>query len=199
MKHLYSSAMKFCVNYMLLFKWHISQTLIVAVSRRLCQSTTRDKLTGPLIMYGKSCVEPGFDYFKQKFDSDLKNSNKIFEVAQLFLPSKITEMNVAAESLGKLSIIPFITTSIRENMKKELSAYVAKATGVDASVNVLEWWEKHSTELSTWECIARYFSSSANHSSSRKSIILSKIMCKVLRCCSTTKETKQYTSGICNF
>ena len=84
------------------------------------------------------------------FDSDLKNSVNVFEVAQLFLPSKISEMNVTAESLEKLSIIPFITTSIRENMKKELSTYVAVATGVDASVNVLEWWEKHSTELSMW-------------------------------------------------
>ena len=59
-------------------------------------------------------------------------------------------MNVTTESLEKLSIIHFITTSIRENMKKELSTYVAEATGVDASVDVLEWWEKHSTELSMW-------------------------------------------------
>ena len=47
---------------------------LVAVSRRLCHTTTQNKLTKPLITYGKSCVEPG-----QKFDSDLKNSVKDFE------------------------------------------------------------------------------------------------------------------------
>ena len=31
---------------------------LVPVVRRLCHTTTQNQLTKPLIMYGKSCVEP---------------------------------------------------------------------------------------------------------------------------------------------
>lgn len=40
-------------------------------------------------------------------------------------------------------------------MKRDLSTYIAKATGVSINVNVLEWWGKHSNELESWANVAK--------------------------------------------
>ena len=128
---------------------------LCAVATKLCASSNNPSMVTELIKYGKSCVKPGLDYFKEKFQGELKTSVEIFKVAQFFVPSKIAEMAPSAEDLENLKVIPFMKEDVLESMKAEFSLYIAKASGVSADIDILDWWGKHSEELVTWSSIAK--------------------------------------------
>ena len=72
-----------------------------------------------------------------------------FSSARLFSPSKLNELRPIAADIDCLSIFQFRTGEI-EHLKEELPVFVAKATDVDSSVDILEWWKNASPELPHW-------------------------------------------------
>ena len=107
------------------------------------------------IDYAKSCVNPGLQYFLDKFSKDLHDSVSAFKAAQLFLPHKITEFNLTADSVDQLKAFPFLNkTTILEALKAELPAYIAKADGISPENDPVKWWKDHSTDLPYWSSAA---------------------------------------------
>ena len=47
-----------------------------------------------LVTYAKSCVQPGFDYYKAKFGNELKPVVSLSKVARVFSPLRIMGKNV---------------------------------------------------------------------------------------------------------
>ena len=41
------------------------------------------------------------------------------------------------------------------NFKSELPTFSAKADGVSVSVDVLQWWKNHETELPSWSSVCK--------------------------------------------
>ena len=91
-------------------------------------------------------MQPGLLYFQEKFGDDTKHPVNIFKSARLFSPSKVNEIKPVVADVDYLSILQFLTGKI-EHLKEGLPAFVVKATGVDSSVDVLEWWKNASAEL----------------------------------------------------
>ena len=76
-----------------------------------------------------------------------------FKAAQFFLPWKVTEIQPTAASVDELKVYPFLNEqTILNNLKSELSVYMAKAAGVTPvpAAEVLTWWKNHSNELPHW-------------------------------------------------
>ena len=75
-----------------------------------------------LLKYVDVCVKPAYDYFKLKFDEDLKPAMKVFKAARLFSPSKINTMRPSPSDVDELSIFPFYSTSLVEELKNREGA-----------------------------------------------------------------------------
>ena len=56
-----------------------------------------------LIDYAKSCVEPGYQYFEDKFGNDLKSALSAFN------PAKINELQPSAGDFDDLQVLPFFS------------------------------------------------------------------------------------------
>ena len=92
----------------------------MAVARRLSTSTTQ---CDQLVRYAKSCIKPGYDYFKQKFDKDLSialNLN-MFKCLRLFDPSFVVDAHPVYEDIDELRLLPYFNSnSTIDNLKREL-------------------------------------------------------------------------------
>ena len=61
-----------------------------------------------LLTYAENCVKPANDYFKEKFDNDLRSTVELFKTARYFSPSKVSELKPTSSDLNSLSIFPFL-------------------------------------------------------------------------------------------
>ena len=125
---------------------------VKAVAEKLVNGGSANRVQ-QYIYYGKSCVKPGLDYYTSKFGNDLHESVLAFKAAQFFLPWKVTEIQPTAASVDELKVYPFLNEqTILDNLKSELSVYMAKAAGVTPvpAAEVLTWWKNHSNELPHW-------------------------------------------------
>ena len=119
-----------------------------AVARTLCggQAVSLQQW----IEYDKSCLKSGLDYFHDKFKNDLSTSVEAFKAAQLFVPSKMMEMQITAVEVDTFEAFPFLNNSSSlHNLKS------GKATGVSADVDTWSWWQTHSAELPHWSATVR--------------------------------------------
>ena len=83
---------------------------VIAVAKKLSGGIpTREK---QLIDYAKSCVEPGYQYFEDKFGNDLKSALSAFECLRYFNPAKINELQPSAGDLDDLQVLPFFSSAI---------------------------------------------------------------------------------------
>ena len=127
---------------------------LTAVSGRL--SHGNGTLTQQLVQYGRSCVQPGLDYFLARFNQDLSESVAAFKAARLCIPQKITEMQPDANAIDALSAFPFLNdTSTLSNLKTELPDYLVKAADASAEMAPLDWWERHVHNLPHWSAAVR--------------------------------------------
>ena len=103
-----------------------------------------------LVAYGKSCVQPGQEYFLAKISNDLKSSVAAFKAAQLFVPHNIHEMKPTAADVDQLKSFPFLDKApLLHDLKAELSSYLATASSARPATT-LEWWESHHEDLPHW-------------------------------------------------
>ncbi len=90
------------------------------------------------VQYGKLCLKPGLDYFLAKFQHKLSSSVSAFKSAQLFIPSKVTEMRPTAAEVGSLKAFSFLNNAVLlQNLKAELGVYLAKAAAVSPETDTL--------------------------------------------------------------
>ena len=104
--------------------------------------------------YAKACITPGLQYFLEKFSQELRGSVAAFKAARLFLPQNVVELNPDAGTVDSLQAFPFFTAPLLADLKSELPSYLAKAAGVDADFDPLEWWKAHKTDLPHWSAAA---------------------------------------------
>ena len=57
--------------------------------------------------YADTYVKPVYDYFKVKFNQDLKLAMNAFKAACFFSPSKINSMQPTPSDISELSVFPF--------------------------------------------------------------------------------------------
>ena len=64
-----------------------------------------------------------------------------------FDPSKINELQPSAGDLDDLQVLPFFSSAIIADLKKELSTYLAAANETSVDADKLEWWKNHTVQL----------------------------------------------------
>ena len=107
-----------------------------------------------LIDYGKSCVQPAIQYYKQRLDDSMKVPLQAFKAARIFVPSKVQEMQITVSDVDELAVFPFIDTTVLQQLKTELPQYVAACASVTPSHDVLMFWHNHSSTLPYWSTTA---------------------------------------------
>ena len=95
-------------------------------------------------------MEPGYHYFEDKFGNDLKSALSAFKCLRYFDPAKINELQPSASDLDDLQVLPFFSSAIIADLKKELSTYLAAANGTSVGAYKLEWWKNHAVQLPFW-------------------------------------------------
>ena len=69
--------------------------------------------------YADACVKPAFEYFKVKFDQDLKPAMMAFKAARYFSPLNIKHIRPSLSDLNGLTVLPFFHSPMIEELKKE--------------------------------------------------------------------------------
>jgi hypothetical protein len=121
---------------------------VTAVAKHLANGNTTNEQM--LVQYAKNCVKPAYDYFKEKFDNDLRSTVKLFKTARYFSPSKVSELKPTSSDLSSLSAFPCFDSEAIEGMKSELPTYLAAAEGVAPQFDPCEWWKYHSADIPMW-------------------------------------------------
>ncbi len=99
-----------------------------AVAKNLSMTPTQ---VSQLTNYAKGCVKPAQDYFRLKFDVDLKEPLSIFKLIRIFHPSKAAELKPTLTDIDDLArALPFVTKQDTINLKNELPLYLAKVEDV---------------------------------------------------------------------
>jgi len=108
------------------------------------------------LQYGRSCVQPGLDYFLDRFRGDLRSSVTAFKATRLLIPQKITEMQPDASAIDALTAFPFLADATTlHHLKTELPDYLAKAQDVSINMAPLEWWNRQTENLPHWLAAVR--------------------------------------------
>ena len=104
-----------------------------------------------LITYGKSCVQPGFEYFEAKFGGELKPVVSFFKGARLLSPEKMKDTLVDTFTIIEFaSAFPSLSPHTVSDLKAELPSYKAAVDDVDHSVDAHDWWQRHEEQLPHW-------------------------------------------------
>lgn len=86
--------------------------------------------------YALQCVQPGIQYFHDKFGDDTQMPLAAFKAARLFSPIRIHEIQPTAADLDQLKVFPFLVASNLPHLKLELPSYLAKAS----LKQILKFW-----------------------------------------------------------
>ena len=126
---------------------------IAAVSQSLATGNLRAQQQ--YIAYAMSCVQPGIDYFKSKFEGDTKPPLSQFKAMRYFSLARIHKLQPLASDIGSFSTIPFLNdSSVIADLKAELPTYLARSNGVN-STDICEWWKNNETLLPNWAGAAK--------------------------------------------
>lgn len=107
-----------------------------------------------LIAYGKSCVDPAIQYYKQRLEDSMKIPLQAFRAAHMFVPSKVREKNTDTQAVDSLAVFPFFDTVELQHLKTELPNYIAACEDVDASHDICTFWKNHESTLPYWSAAA---------------------------------------------
>ena len=103
------------------------------------------------ISYGKLCVEPGFEYFKAKFEGELKPVISFFKGARLLSPEKMKDTSVNTSTIDEFaSAFPSLSPHTVNGLKAEPPSYKAAVEDVEPSIDTHDWWQRHEEELPHW-------------------------------------------------
>ena len=98
-------------------------------------------LSQQFTQYAKSCVQPGYEYFQDKFHGALCIGVAAFRAAH---PHKVRDLQLDANAVDEISAFPFLNdTKILDDLKAELTQYLASAADVVEDVDIVDWWKRH--------------------------------------------------------
>ena len=104
-----------------------------------------------LVASASLSVQPGFEYFKSKFDNELSPIVKVFKATRMLSPIKMSEMKVDTSTVDELSALPSLNNpTVLANIKSDLPAYVSAVEDIDKDIDVLQWWRKQEKDLPHW-------------------------------------------------
>ena len=87
---------------------------------------------------------------------DLKPALMAFKSAHFFSPSKINTIRPSPSDINDLSVFPFLSSPVIEELKKELPDYLAQAEDVSPSVVPIVWWRDHTHKLPHWSQACKF-------------------------------------------
>ena len=100
--------------------------------------------------YGLQCVQPGLQYFQDKFSTDLQGNVEAFKAARLFVPKHAVELKPDADTIDCFTAFPFLTSEVIAKLKSELPSYLVKAADAPSDTPVLTWWKDNESKLPFW-------------------------------------------------
>ena len=115
----------------------------------------------PLKNHARSVVQPGFDYFTQKFDvidGELKHQMLLLKLARLCNPIRLREVCPTPEQLEELNSFKILSNpdspiSI-QGLKEELPQFLALAADINAEnfgiESILPFFQSHTEEIPIW-------------------------------------------------
>lgn len=124
---------------------HLPNT--IAVAKRIATPTVPE---AHWLAYAKACIQPGYDYFREKFDRDLLPVVEAFKAARLFLPAKINDIKPDSSTVDTLKAFKFLGDQVITKMKSELPTYLSLAENLSYTVDPLQWWERNSEKIPFW-------------------------------------------------
>ena len=104
--------------------------------------------------YAKLCVQPAHSYYKRQLTSSLKVPLIAFKAARLFSPKKVHMLEPTLAMVDVLTVFPFLKEKLL-GLKHELPLYLSTTVDLAESVDCLEWWKIHATELPMWSDAAQ--------------------------------------------
>ena len=109
-----------------------------------------------LITQAKDCVQPGLNFFQQKFNVQFLTNVHAFKAAHLCFPVQVSALRPDARSLEDLKNFPFVDDATIAILATELPLYLAAADGImcDSEEEKLMWWAA-SGHSSTLGCIGQ--------------------------------------------
>ena len=85
-------------------------------------------------------MQPAYDYFHLKFNSDLKPVLDAFKAACLFSPSKLHKLKPSTADIDCLKAFPFLNSQPAiDGLKSEIPTYMAASEDVSTDINPVAW------------------------------------------------------------
>ena len=101
-------------------------------------------LCNQLMAQAKACIQPGFQFYHQKFGVQFHGTVRAFKAARLCCPVQVQALNPTAASLEELRNFPFANDDATiANLAQELPLYLAASDGVTVTCkdDKLTWWQ----------------------------------------------------------
>lgn len=111
-----------------------------------------------LMAQAKACIQPGLNFYQQKFSVQFHNTVRAFKVARLCCPVQVQALKPTAASLDEFRNFPFLDNDDTiASLAQELPAYLAAADGVvmENEDDKLAWWAAHSDALPHWAAVVK--------------------------------------------
>ena len=114
-------------------------------------------LQNRLITEAKACVQPGLNFFREKFNIQFISNVRAFKAARFCCPVQVTELRPDARSLEELKNFPFVNDAMVAALATELPLYIAAADGLvcNNEKEKLTWWAAHQDTLPQWSALVR--------------------------------------------
>ena len=99
----------------------------------------------PLAARAREIVESAARYYRERFceGGQLFHLVQAFKAARFCHPGEVVGLAPTPLMLRDLLAFPFISEGLIEGLVTELPLYIATATGVSDSCDILEWWKAH--------------------------------------------------------
>ena len=136
----------------------------VAVGHFPCLEATAREIAGGnaalhnrLITEAKACVQPGLNFFREKFNIQFISNVCAFKAARFCCPVQVTALRPDARSLEELKNFPFVNDAMVAALATELPLYIAAADGLvcNNEKEKLTWWAAHQDTLPQWSALVR--------------------------------------------
>lgn len=127
----------------------------LAIAREIANGDAA--LQNRLITRAKYCVQPGLNFFQQKFNVQFLTNVRAFKAARLRCPVQVSALRPDARSLEELKSFPFVDDATIANLATEPPLYLSAVDGVmcDSEEEKLVWWAAHRDTLPHWVALVR--------------------------------------------
>ena len=115
-------------------------------------------LCNQLMAQAKACIQPGFQFYHQKFSVQFHCTVRAFKAARLCCPVQVQALNPTAASLEELRNFPFANDDATiANLAQELPLYLAASDEVTVTCedDKLTWWANHKDTLPHWSSLVK--------------------------------------------